>query len=564
MSATTATFTFNTGSAGAYDWSAVSNWTTGAVPINGEAVFVAGGPSGAVSVDDVSGLSLSALTVQNTTSGRTIIPGVVEIAPGNTLSVTGQIAGNGTIDLLGANTTLVAGVSDLGGPAVAFDLNATSVPEEIVLTGALSPGQTVTDLGRLANFYFGDSIDFTMFTNIGTVNAVAGGSMQVVGTLAGGGTATYDFNNYQSNITVFNVVSQGANGTVLEATCFAAGSRVLTPAGERAVETLAEGDLLTVLNDGVTAVEPICWVGRLSIDLRRHARPEMVAPVRIRRGAFADGVPHRDLLLSPEHCVFTDGHLVSAKCLVNGMTIVQDYDQPAIEYYHIETRDHAIAVAEGLPVETYLDTGNRAIFENAGTALILHPEFHINAGLRQWASDACAPLADDAMTIEPIWRRLVARARMQGYVPPARAVTAETDLRLRVGGRSFAPVVLAPDRAVFALPGGLGRDMVLTSRYGSPADHAAWRNDHRRLGVAVRQIVIRSGLQEQVLTMDHPALAGGWHPVEGAGAEAWRWTDGEGRIRLQDSPAAAVVEVHLCGSMTYLVQSEPARDSRAA
>ena len=564
MSVTTATFTYNSGSAGAYDWSAASNWGAVGVPVSGDAVFVAGALAGAISVDNISGLALSSLTVQNTVSGRTIIPGVVEIAPGNTLSVTGPIAGNGTIDLLGANTTLVAGVSNLTGPAIAFDLNSLSVPEEIVLTGALSQGQTVTDLGALSNFYFGDSIDFTMFSNIGTVNAVAGGNMQIVGTLVGGGTATYVFNTYQSNITVFNVVSQGASGTLLEATCFAAGSRVLTPSGERAVETLAEGDLLTVLNDGVTAVEPICWVGRLSIDLRRHARPEMVAPVRIRRGAFAEGVPHRDLLLSPEHCVFADGHLVPAKCLVNGMTIVQEYDQPVIEYYHIETRDHAMVLAEGLAVETYLDTGNRAIFENAGTALILHPEFHINAGLRQWASDSCAPLADDAATIEPIWRRLVARARMQGYVPPARAVTSEADLRLRVGGRSFAPVVLAPDRAVFALPAGSGEDMVLTSRYGSPADHAAWRNDHRRLGVAVRRIVIQSGLQEQVLTMDHPALTGGWHPVEGAGAEAWRWTDGEGRIRLQDSPAAAVIEVHLCGSMTYLVQSDPVCEAQAA
>ena len=564
MPALTATFTFNSGTSGAYDWSLASNWGSSGVPVAGDSVLVAGALGGAVSVDNISGLVLSSVAVQNTVSGRTIIPGVIEIAPGNTLTVTGSIAGNGTIDLLGANTTLVAGVSDLAGPAIAFDLNASSVPEEIVLTGALSQGQTVTDFGALSNFYQGDAIDFTMFSNIGTVNAVAGGNMQIVGTLVGGGTAEYIFNTYQSNITVFNIVSQGASGTLLEATCFAAGSRVLTPTGERAVESLAEGDLLTVLHDGVTAVEPICWVGRLSIDLRRHARPEMVAPVRIRRGAFADAVPHRDLLLSPEHCVFADGHLVSVKCLVNGMTIVQEFDRPAIEYYHIETRDHSMVLAEGLPVETYLDTGNRAIFENAGTALILHPEFHINAGLRRWGSDSCAPLADDAATIEPIWQRLAERARMQGYVPPACAVTAEADLRLRVGGRSFAPAILAPNRAVFALPGGLVGDLVLASRHASPADRAAWRNDHRRLGVAVQRIVIRSGPQERVLSMDHPALADGWHPVEGAGADAWRWTDGAGRIRLQTGPAAVVVEVHLCGSMTYPLASDRACDSRAA
>ena len=564
MSATTATFTYNSGSSGVYDWSAASNWGATGVPVNGDAVLVSGGSSGAVSVDNISGLSLASLSVHNTPSGLTYLPGVVEIASGNTLSVTGPISGNGTIDLLGANTTLVAGVTDLTGPAITFDLSLTSFPEEIGLTGALSQGQTITDVGALGNFYQGDTIDFKTFSNIGTVTAVGGGSMQIVGALAGGGTATYIFNDYQSNITIFNTASDGAGGTLLEATCFAAGSRILTPTGERAVETLTDGDLLTVLRDGVAAAEPIRWVGRLRIDLSRHSRPEMVAPVRFRRGALAENVPHRDLLLSPEHCVLLDGYLVPAKCLVNDMTIVRERDLADVEYYHIETREHSIVFAEGLPAETYLDTGNRAIFENAGAALILHPEFHINVGLRQWATDSCAPLADEAATIEPIWQRAAERARMQGYVPLACPVTAEPDLRLRAGGRSFAPVVLAPDRAVFALPGGLAGDMVLTSRHASPADQAAWRNDHRRLGVAVQRIVVRSGLQEHVLSMDHPALAGGWHPIEGAGADAWRWTDGEGRIRLQDSPAAVVVEVHLCGSMSYPVASDPAFESRAA
>ena len=41
---------------------------------------------------------------------------------------------------------------------------------------------------------------------------------------------------------------------------------------------------------------------------------ENAAPVRIRRGAFADNVPHRDLLLSPEHCILADGRLIAAKC----------------------------------------------------------------------------------------------------------------------------------------------------------------------------------------------------------------------------------------------------------
>ncbi len=31
-----------------------------------------------------------------------------------------------------------------------------------------------------------------------------------------------------------------------------------------------------------------------------------MAPIRVERDAFADNVPHRDLLLSPDHAVFVE------------------------------------------------------------------------------------------------------------------------------------------------------------------------------------------------------------------------------------------------------------------
>jgi hypothetical protein len=44
--------------------------------------------------------------------------------------------------------------------------------------------------------------------------------------------------------------------------------------------------------------------------------------------------------------------------LCNGATIRQE-SVAVVEYYHVELDAHDIMLAEGLPAESYLDTGNR-------------------------------------------------------------------------------------------------------------------------------------------------------------------------------------------------------------
>jgi len=46
-----------------------------------------------------------------------------------------------------------------------------------------------------------------------------------------------------------------------------------------------------------------------------------------------------------------------------------------VTYYHVELDDHDLLLAEGLPVESYLDTGDRSNFENGGGPIALHPDF---------------------------------------------------------------------------------------------------------------------------------------------------------------------------------------------
>jgi hypothetical protein len=194
--------------------------------------------------------------------------------------------------------------------------------------------------------------------------------------------------------------------------CFAAGTAIMTPRGPVPVERLAVGDAVLARFAGSAR---IVWVGRRRIALRRHARPEAVRPVRIRANAVAAGVPARDLRLSPDHAVLLGGVLIPVKYLINGLTVFQEQACDEVEYYHIELERHDALLAEALPAESYLDTGNRGDFEGGTAALALHP------GLvrRTWEADSCAPLWGEGGPVDAVRALLLARALAQMAVPRA-------------------------------------------------------------------------------------------------------------------------------------------------
>ena len=179
--------------------------------------------------------------------------------------------------------------------------------------------------------------------------------------------------------------------TLESAPCFCAGTSILTPAGERMVETLMQGDIvLTIVCDELSP-QPVKWLGRRRIDLTAYPRPETVAPIRIRRGAFADNMPHTDLLVSPDHAVFVDGKLICVRQLINGATIRQEKGWTSVEYFHVELDAHSILLAEGLPAESYLNTSNRGFFANSGEPLLLHPDLTDETDYPTREAGSCAP-----------------------------------------------------------------------------------------------------------------------------------------------------------------------------
>lgn len=185
--------------------------------------------------------------------------------------------------------------------------------------------------------------------------------------------------------------------------CFAAGTRILTTRGDIQVEDLAVGDLV-ITPDGEE--QPIIWIGIRRVEnIKAYRHPEAVRPIIIEAGALADGVPARDLAISPDHALYFDGVLIPAKELVNWNSIRQDHRTNNITYYHLELPQHAIVFAESTPAESYLDTGHRGAFDNDDSVLVDHP------ATMQHRRDtlACAPLHYSGPRLDAVRARIAAR-----------------------------------------------------------------------------------------------------------------------------------------------------------
>jgi len=227
----------------------------------------------------------------------------------------------------------------------------------------------------------------------------AGGT---IGTIALSASSIYDFTDS------FALSSDGMN-TTISLNCFAAGTRILTPRGEVPVEQIAVGDELITLRDPARPTAKVIWTGRRALDLARANGAQALWPVRIAAGAFDDGVPARDLRVSPHHAIYWDGNLFEAFSLINGVSIVQEPDCRFITYHHLEVEGHDVLLAEGLPAETYLETGGRDNFE--GQVMRLHTDFRAPPD-----ATFCAPLITDGPALTTLRAHLVARSGLRRAV----------------------------------------------------------------------------------------------------------------------------------------------------
>ncbi len=192
-------------------------------------------------------------------------------------------------------------------------------------------------------------------------------------------------------------------------------------------------------------------------------------------------------------------------------------------------------LAENLPAESYLDTGNRPAFINGGAGVMAQPDF----ALRVWDAEACARLVRDGARLVAVHARLQSRAAGLGY-----STSSDVGLFLSVDGRRVASMVSGKTLR-FRLPEN-AHEVRLMSRSFVPAQQECASDVHRNLGIAVNRIAVDS----RSMPLDDLRLSQGWHPKEGS----WRWTNGDAVLHVT---GARQLEVELAMTSLYWVSAAP-------
>jgi hypothetical protein len=207
------------------------------------------------------------------------------------------------------------------------------------------------------DYYFSAGFTYTGYTI--TVSGVA----YPVFDTSGQYVVMLDQNGTTQNLIGASGTSDPYSAETAAYLCFAAGSLIATPEGEREVEHLQIGDRVTTQEGRAVSVK---WIGRQTVSTR-FGPAERLMPVRFEAGSLGEGLPHADLTVTADHGMLVDGVICHAGALVNGETVTR---VPLAEMgerytvYHIETENHEIIFANGAPAETFIDNAGRRAFDN--------------------------------------------------------------------------------------------------------------------------------------------------------------------------------------------------------
>ncbi|ATJ92187.1 membrane protein [Acetobacter senegalensis] len=491
-----------------------------------------------------SGLVASALSGStiNIGYGGTYSSGVnlATILGGSTINFT---TGGGTLVLNAGGTLIDLGTKSITGYDPAKDtieLENTVAPVSGYVISGSGTSRTITLIGN----------DGSTIANYSVT--IASGANVPVG--------TYNNSVNSQDLATNPLKITYANGNTYIGACFLSDSMIRTPEGDVAVQDIQVGDSVVAYVDGQQVVRKVVWAGKTRVAVKAGLPDDEAGyPVRILKDALAEGVPYKDMLVTPEHCLFFNGLFTPVRMLVNGASIFYDHSITSYDYYHIETEQHSVIVADGVMTESYLDTGNRGSFRQEGTVVSLNAGSHKT--VRTWAEDAAAPLVVAQAVVEPIFRKIEARAKHAGIeaVTPTRVVTNDADVHLVTeSGAIIRKAREQNGKVFFMLPPGIDR-VWLVSRTSRPADTIGpFVDDRRQLGVLVSNMSLQEGVgaARNLENIMQDADLQGWHGVDAG--HSMRWTAGHAEIPLVErTPGAlAMLSVQIIAAGPYVLEGE--------
>jgi len=283
------------------------------------------------------------------------------------------------------------------------DFIDAGIDDDLVTGG--SGNDTITGGQGADTSFGGNDRDVFLGGNAGDdVNGNEGGDDFDTLDLTGSGPLNiiYDQNNAENGTVEFVDVGGLVTGTMdfinIENVipCFTPGTMIATPRGEVPVETLRAGDRVITRDNGL---QEIRWVGARELGWRDLNLAPHLKPVLVRQGSLGNGLPERDMMVSPNHrllvandrtALYFDEHevLVAAKHLVaaNG---VQQIDSMGTTYIHFMFDRHEVVLSNGAWTESF-QPGDQTLkgMGNAQRSEIydLFPDLKTDAGLETYGS----------------------------------------------------------------------------------------------------------------------------------------------------------------------------------
>jgi hypothetical protein len=272
--------------------------------------------------------------------------------------------------------------------------------------------------------------------------------------------------------------------------CLAAGTHVLTEAGEILVEDLQPGDMV-ILAEGE--------FGRV-VQVATAVLPADAEAVFIRAGSLGPGLPERDLTVSRDQGLFFDSVLVRAAALIDGVSIRFEPASPK-RFVSLVLETHGVLVAEGMMLESFFDRD----------------------APKHGRPKPCAPVISEGMVLSTLRARLHARKLMVGYT-----ILLLPDLIFGTGDKVIT-VTVVDGVATLDIPPGVTEAVLTTSTF-IPAETDPASTDTSRRGIGISDILV----DERLVAIDTVFARADLYRQ--GPMDTFTWTRGQSRLRL---PAGA-------------------------